>query len=234
MAHYYYFPFHNAPLDEAIEQTELTVRLKYNLGKAPETRQLKPTNPGKKYDPQEGVKTVCNVHKRADGSLGFRDAAAGQPLTKVRENDVLLVDGHGVPSGNFIASDEKSTLTLTHIELAAILILEGLNDGVVIKMLTCYSGGTWNSNADDDNIFAKKLATLIGKKKENVIVGGYPGTVINTVACAGEKKESNMTPIQLTVVNEAGDQRLTGKAAIRYYDKNGRLTQRPAASKSPR
>ena len=147
-----------------------------------------------------------------------------QPLMSVHEGDILMVDGHCNEGSNTYCNKRGSVLvnavTLSPIELAAILITEGLNDGVIIKLIGCYSGGgpTTDPNADEDMIFAKKLAKSLARKKPKTVVGGYPGNVDVGVVTLGGNKHPQ--PIMV-------DRLFRGKNLIRYYDTGGNIVTRP-------
>ncbi|MEM9032330.1 MAG: hypothetical protein AAGB18_06755 [Pseudomonadota bacterium] len=247
--HYYYFPFNPDPTgsDDAQKLTEKTVLAKYQHGRGtvgftrPKgsdiTTPYPRTNKAKHYATQDNVKLTCTYwksvkeleerdgwgHKKTERSFVGRQT---RPLRVVQPGDILMVDGHCNQRSNaycnFRASFLPGAVELTPDELADILIKEGLEDGVVIKLLGCYSAGGPTSNpiGPEDAIFARKLAMLLKKYKPGTVVSGYPGTV-----SVGSVTQGGVTvpqPLMVTMQTSAEK----GKHVIRYYDTDGNLLKK--------
>ncbi len=208
-----------------------------------------PTRPNKKYLKQgTAVEIQCTSYKTVTGgfvqdptTLKWKDTprkedwviGSDRPLTRVKAHDVLIVDGHGNETSSLISNKDNlvkpDAVKLRPNELATILLQQGLNDGVIVKLTVCYGGGTYGSDpyADENKIYAKKLALLIAGFKSNVIVGGYAGKlVVGGTDQPGGYLGKNFHPFVSTVENKDGRKDLA-KVNLRYYNGQGKLVARP-------
>ena len=205
------------------------------------------TRPNKHYPTQNTVVIECTTYKYKEGgmirngqgniidtpeTIKWELGRNNTPLNNVKENDVLIVDGHGNQSSTMLCNKERSfeqgAVSLRPNELACILLRQGLNDGVIVKLTMCYGGGTHGSDPDgsEDGIYAKKLAMLIASFKPNVVVGGYAGKFVVGHAKAGGLNGSNYHPYNAVVEDNNGRLDLA-KVNLRYYNGVGQLVNRP-------
>ena len=253
MPHYYYFPFPPGSGDKHSDLARKNILNKYHLGRATVERYETKfegevpygqgtahydgfinaqKNPQKTYAMQDIVEIQCTCYKVSE-TVWQKETK--QPLLKIHAGDVLMVDGHCGESSSTICNKETSAIpgavTYEPRELAFLLLVEGLNDGVIVKLMVCYGGGKWGSdpNSHEDYIYAKKLARLIGSKRPNVIVGGYAGKLI-----VGERKARgplgpNDHPTVSTVEFYLDNHKFEdlAKLNLRYYDGKGNLVARP-------
>jgi hypothetical protein len=166
------------------------------------------------------------------------DSAAGKrPLKDVDPNHVLVIDGHGGnrKRGKIVNMTQLTDNTefLTAEQLADRLIEDGLSrDHKVIRMSNCFAGGlrlradsngnyhaSLRRNQQEQGVcFASQLAQALGRRGfDNIVVGGYPGTV--HVANVDD-------PVQIEVIG-IGVRHIRATGLANYFDSNGQLTDNP-------
>jgi hypothetical protein len=165
--HYLYFPFRDYQDDNQYVGTRKRYENKYGW-----------SNENKHGESNQQV-----FIPRGKGLIGRK----ANPLSIVRENDVLIIMGHG-------SSVNRSTISVkqgntykgkSHNRLADQLRSEGLSKRhKVIKLVSCYAGGDLTIDVDNhrwkgdygEGYFAQLLAKALGKRGyTSVIVGGCAG-----------------------------------------------------------
>ena len=164
------------------------------------------------------------------------------PLHCVRDDDMLLIPGHGGQSDpTYIINDQKEKLP--HGDLAKQLQAVGLPEThVLIKMLSCFGGGDLKEVNKQvvicpimGTFFAEHLAkSLFDLGYHKIIVGGYAGDV-NTGGPASRRSEQrtqNMQNVMVSVKYEGGQ---TGRVDAHFYivwvDGKGNRVRREEISK---
>ncbi|UNC12720.1 hypothetical protein FE249_00015 [Acidiphilium multivorum] len=135
---------------------------------------------------------------RSKGHTVIEHSRTWKPLRALGANDVLIIMGHGGKgaSGRGFLSVKRVDLhgnetwpEMTANDLAIQLESDGLSKNHrIVKSLTCYGGGAWKLDGNnhqlygkDNDYFAKLLAMALGLRGyNNIVVGGYPGTVGST------------------------------------------------------
>lgn len=175
-------------------------------------------------------------HKVIEHSYGWK------PLRALKAVDVLIIMGHGGKG-----SDDRGSLSVKRVDLqgnstwsemtfndlAEQLESDGLpKNHRIVKSLTCYGSGALKLDGVTDQLsgknydyFARLLAKALGLRGyNNIVVGGYPGTVGSTT---DQKK------VFFRVINNIagkynpdidGEIGVPTKGFIQWYDANGNDT----------
>jgi|SRR5580704_4030363 hypothetical protein len=146
------------------------------------------------------------------------------PLHCVRDDDMLLIAGHGGESDpSYILNDRGEKLP--HGDLAKQLHDMGLAEThVLIKMLSCFGGGDLKQENKKvvicpimGTFFAEHLAkSLFGLGYHKIIVGGYAGDV-NTGGAASRRSETRTKNSQNVMVSVKYEKGATGREDAHLY-----------------
>jgi hypothetical protein len=246
MAHYYYCPFANCH-DPKIAITEYRYAVKYG---DPQYAHVDP----RIYRSKEAGRTdsvvlktnvrwetviVENVSRRRPAYISSERTP---PLSQMRSDDTLIIDGHGARGSESLYSSEScASESISAKELALHLAMDGLQrDHVYIKLAVCHSGGAFDG--DEQKVLARALAIALGFIRWNpesrthdttmktgayrrIKVGGFQGKLNvrgqNMVNASGIIRGYQPLPNEVQ-----GSSTVPAKHKLVYFDADGNLYQK--------